>query len=429
MRILTLSNLYPPDFIGGYEIVCQQMVDALRDRGHEVCVLTSAPRSPVPTPPHVERSLQLADVYDLPVCHANHVRALAEVRSRFINSFNVYRLLTLLESFRPEVIYLHNLEGIGGLGLLSCLQHLRVPWVWQLGDRVLRTLCSSAYLKQPNRVGDESIPVLVQEVNHQLRGHYIVCSQRLLVEIQTCGLRLNGPCEVLPNWITGDRPPPRNAYLRDGQLRVVTAGQLVHQKGTDILIQACARLREMGYRNFIVDVYGKIDDCRWQCLIDKLGLRDCITLRGCCPHADLQTRFRNYDVFAFPTLRREPFGVAPLEAAAQGCVPLLSRFCGIAEWLVDGVHCLKTERTADAFAAVLARILDGQIDLAPIGRRVAAVTRRDFHIDVISPKVERVLRWAANQSRAGGGTWAEAYHLAILADRTAQVLVNEFLAA
>src|ERR1043166_8109599 len=41
MRILVISNFYPPHFIGGYEIGCRDVVEALRSRGHDVRVLTS----------------------------------------------------------------------------------------------------------------------------------------------------------------------------------------------------------------------------------------------------------------------------------------------------------------------------------------------------------------------------------------------------
>ena len=41
MRILVISNFYPPHIIGGYEIGCRDIVEALRSRGHEVSVLTS----------------------------------------------------------------------------------------------------------------------------------------------------------------------------------------------------------------------------------------------------------------------------------------------------------------------------------------------------------------------------------------------------
>src|SRR5207249_4901365 len=41
MRILFLSNFYPPHAIGGYEQWCQEVADLLAARGHRVTVLTS----------------------------------------------------------------------------------------------------------------------------------------------------------------------------------------------------------------------------------------------------------------------------------------------------------------------------------------------------------------------------------------------------
>ena len=64
MKILVISNLYPPDTVGGYELGCRQAVDALRALGHDVRVLTTVPRTPVETPPHVFRSLKLTDMWD-----------------------------------------------------------------------------------------------------------------------------------------------------------------------------------------------------------------------------------------------------------------------------------------------------------------------------------------------------------------------------
>ena len=41
MRILVVSNLYPPHHLGGYELGCQEAVEGLKARGHDVRVLTS----------------------------------------------------------------------------------------------------------------------------------------------------------------------------------------------------------------------------------------------------------------------------------------------------------------------------------------------------------------------------------------------------
>jgi glycosyltransferase involved in cell wall biosynthesis len=109
--------------------------------------------------------------------------------------------------------------------------------------------------------------------------------------------------------------------------------------------------------------------------------------------------YRDYDVFAFPTWSREPFGVVALEAASAGCVPLITDECGIAEWLIDGVDCLKAPRSAEGFAERYGEILSGEVDLAAIGRRAQTVAWRDFHIAAAAERIERVLRAASSDRR------------------------------
>ena len=60
MRILTVGNLYPPQHLGGYELMHQATVRALRARGHEVSVLTTDTRlrDLYEFEPGISRSLQ-----------------------------------------------------------------------------------------------------------------------------------------------------------------------------------------------------------------------------------------------------------------------------------------------------------------------------------------------------------------------------------
>jgi len=41
MRLLNLTNFYPPHARGGYEEWCKEVTNGLRARGHTVSVLTS----------------------------------------------------------------------------------------------------------------------------------------------------------------------------------------------------------------------------------------------------------------------------------------------------------------------------------------------------------------------------------------------------
>src|SRR5262249_33916812 len=154
------------------------------------------------------------------------------VEAMQINSFNVHSLLAELEEFRPDVAYLWLLAGVGGLGLIGCLQHLQVPWVWHLMDTVPVMLCM--------KLG-AVLPALVREYARQVRGTYLACSRRLIDEIEGEGIPLDDQVEILPNWITGTVAPRRTGYLESGTLRIISAGRLTEEKGVPLLIEA-ARL-------------------------------------------------------------------------------------------------------------------------------------------------------------------------------------------
>ncbi len=65
MNILTISNFYPPHHIGGYGMLCLEVVDALRARGHAVTVLAGMHGVDAPTVEgHIHRRLTLeSDLY------------------------------------------------------------------------------------------------------------------------------------------------------------------------------------------------------------------------------------------------------------------------------------------------------------------------------------------------------------------------------
>jgi glycosyltransferase involved in cell wall biosynthesis len=396
------------------------VVDALRVRGHDVQVLAAAPRVPVSDPPHVHRRFKLIEEYCWYSTDAWFHPLGAKLRdaeSRFINACNVHALISFLDGFDPDVVYVCNVIGLGGLGLMGCLQYLKLPWVWQLGDCVPNILCGFA---------EGMLPTLVEEFSRQISGHYIIVSSQLQQEIERRGVVLKGQVDVIPNWIVGERPAPRTVFYRAGQrLRIMSAGQVTRYKGVHYLIEAAAHLRDAGLTNFVVDIYGRIADPSFANLIRRLEVDEFVELKGVRPQKELMRLYGDYDVFAFPTQEREPFGLVPLEAVARGCVPVITRQCGIAEWLVHGVHCLKAERTAAAFADTFAEILQGRIALEPIARRGAVAAWRNFHIDTILPQIERKLKQASTQSRAGAGKASDAYRLARMAEQLTQALIQE----
>jgi glycosyltransferase involved in cell wall biosynthesis len=268
-------------------------------------------------------------------------------------------------------------------------------------------------------------PQLQRLFKGQLKGSYIACSSHVIEETRRNGVELGGPVELIPNWVTGTptRHVPRDRTGRP--LRIMMASVVTRFKGVDIMMAAAALLRERGLADFTVDVYGRILD---HSLIDTLnqhGLEDCFFLHGERTQAEVQQLYDEHDLLAFPTWEREAFGFSAIEALARGCVTLTTARSGNAEWLVDGVHCLKSERSPEGFATAIEGILRGTTDLAPIARRAQKVVLRDFHIDAILPRIERVLAEAIRDQRRPGRDRGQVYRTAVLGQNLAYAIINE----
>ncbi len=65
MKLLFVSNFYPPHHLGGYELLCYEVAKRLSARGHDVHVLTSTfgVRAEIAEPGIYRRLLLESDVY------------------------------------------------------------------------------------------------------------------------------------------------------------------------------------------------------------------------------------------------------------------------------------------------------------------------------------------------------------------------------
>jgi glycogen synthase len=411
MRVLTVTNLYPPDVIGGYEIACEQMVGALRARGHQMHVLTTWPRRPVPEQDGVERTLRLTEWHMRRHGSAvsPDVELTMDAQGSVIDSSNVGALLRTLESFRPDIVYLWNCSFIGGLGIAGTLAHLQVPTVWHLMDAVPRSAAT---------LGGITSLATTQLLSRRLRARYLLCSRRLLDEIEASGFEFADRATIVPNWVEpfpADRP--RRWYPEAAApLRIVAAGQLAPHKGLDLIVEAARRLVDRGHSAYRIDLFGGGMEDRYRRMILEVGLEDHVRLRGSLPHAELVERFWDYDVFLFPTWSREPFAFAPLEAAARGCVPIMSRDCGNAEWCVDAVHCIKVAPDARAISRALIGVIEQDVALQAIARRAKSVLRETFSVGRVADQVERAFGEARREPAVRPGSQDDTYNLARLAE-------------
>lgn len=404
LRLLFVSNLYPPQVLGGYELSCARIAEGLRARGHEVRVLTTPTFLPTTDAAadhgvDVHRTLSLRTYFPLPAT-GGEIAQLMHHESSVGRFENTRILLDELRDFRPDHVVAFNLVGLGGIALLDLLGTVDAPWTLNLGDRV------------PNQLVD-GIPREVLAVYGAEKpdwfasGNIVALTESLVESIEAGGLRL-GEVETMARGVQTDGPVVERSYRRDGVTRFVFAGSISEHKGVGIILDAAAQVAETS-REFTIDLFGStpsaVPDAGadsdpeldvWRQRAADAGLADLVTFHGPVPQSSVVAANRASDAFLFPTWSGEPFGVAPVEAAAVGCVPILTQTSGVAEYLVDGNDCLKITRSVASLVDVMRRVVLGDVDLETIGMRGQRHTRAelgfDHSLDLIEANLSRVAR-------------------------------------
>jgi glycogen synthase len=402
LRILIVSNFYPPEWIGGYELGCSQMARALAGRGHSVLVLTSSQNYPPlavaeETGPgdavEVRRCFFLHDVYRWQ--NADGPRRETLIRARTYCHHNVAALIHELDAFRPDIAYLFNPLGLGVAGIVSALDQQHVPWVWHLMDRIPAQMCEF----------QELLPLLPSNCDHgrsAVTGEFVACSRGLISEINADRVDLVGPVHIVPNWIDVPIRAARSSYYQPGRtLRVCFVGSLIAEKGVNHVVDGVGLLqRRCGPMNFEIDLYGQGDVAACSHAVQSSGLADLIRVKGPVPRPSLLRLFADYDLMLFPTWTREPFAFAPMEAASRGCIQAFTDRCGNAEWFIDGVDCLKFARTPEGVAGLLTTIQEGAYDFGALAANQARSLRLYFRLETIAARIERILAQASRRTFA-----------------------------
>lgn len=389
MRILVVSNLFPPDVIGGYELLCRDLADGLHRRGHEIRVLTS--HAPVID----DRPYPVRRVFDRRAYAPVDLRGSEESRhieSVVSHAANAQALAREIAEFAPDRVLLANLIGLGGLAVLDVLRRAAVPWVWYLGDVAPVPLVEGISPEIRALFGAESLEVLD-------RGRYVAMSRNVVDEIERrVGRELN-EVEIVPGWVASTAPE-RAARPRTEPTRFVVAGAIAEHKGIGLVVDAVVEVAASHPGAFRVDLYGGGDA---QPFVERLTTpeaRAAVTFHGPRDRQEVLAEFASAELFLFPTHEREPFGVAPLEAASRGCVPIMTATAGVAERFVDGVHAIKISRDTAALVDAMRRVLDGGYDLDSMSAATRALVVDDLLLDALLDEFESALQAPATTAAA-----------------------------
>ncbi|HYK94600.1 MAG TPA: glycosyltransferase family 4 protein [Candidatus Dormibacteraeota bacterium] len=382
MKILIISNLFPPGFIGGYELGALDVAMGLSRLGHRVTVLTSSyfvDHEQTLSELDVRRTLMCtAFVHYSPNHHVNRLDG------PFYNFTNVRLVGSVLREIRPDLVMTFNLDGLGVLGLLQYLRSLRVPTVIYIMDNIFTGV-------EPNSKVAENYLSIVGGLDFDETTAIIAMSRVVEREVEEAIRTSLSNVEYVPGWIDLRESQGLPLTPRDGRTRFVYYSGIVPHKGIELVLDAAHVLVREGHVDFTVDVIGGGDTSMLLEAIDKLGLREIVTYRGVIAKRDAVRTLSAYDALLFPTWHREPFGFVAVEAAAAGCVPIITAGIGSSEWLVDGVDSLFVERNAKALSVKMLEVM-GMSDQELLDLRTSAkeTANKSFGFDRWLQEIERI---------------------------------------
>lgn len=354
MRLLFLSNFYPPASRGGYEQWCQEAADGLAGRGHHVLVLTSAHGNAnhgQSDPSWVKRELNL----EMEFASLRNAIQFFTVRKKRENE-NLILLQRTIEAHQPDAILLWGMWNLPRS--LPALAESLMPGkvVYYLGDYWV-TLPSQFenYWNAPSRNFLTGLPkqllkplakhILAREERPELQlEHALFPSAFMQEELMRRGVLpkrtkiVYGAVDTAPYLNRRDRPKPNDTTS------LLYVGRLTHEKGVHTAIEATARLvHEHGLKNLKLTIAGGGDADYVEYLhqlVDRKNLASFVTFVPPQPKEALPPLYHRSDILLFTSIWAEPFGRVIVEAMASGLAVVGTKVGGASEILVDGENAL-----------------------------------------------------------------------------------------
>ncbi|MFQ5577905.1 MAG: glycosyltransferase family 4 protein [Anaerolineae bacterium] len=390
MRILFLTNFYPPHELGGQGQSCRQVVGELQARGHQTLVLTSmhgTNNRPVESA-GVSRSLYLE--MDL-VPWRQSLTFFFKRNAR--EAHNLRRLRHLLAKFQPDVVFVWGMWNLPRS--LPALAEAERPgkvlyrfadywptlpsqheqywraegrnWLAKLPKRVL------AYIALKILAFDGEPPALKFE--------HAIC-----VSAATRDILVKAGIPISNAWIIhtglnaeqfmGSRQSNR-VGSRAENLNLLYAGRLSADKGVEVTIEAMTKLvfdHNLTRLRLSMAGSGSADyENHLRSLVNRAGLADYVSFLGRVPRQDMPALMGQFDILLVPSTWQEPFARVVLEGMSAGLAVVATPTGGTGEIVADGeTGLLFTPGDAGELAQKIAALAAD----AQLRRRLAAAGRQ-----------------------------------------------------
>ncbi|MGI8406918.1 MAG: glycosyltransferase family 4 protein [Actinomycetota bacterium] len=321
---------YAWDRVGGVQSHVGALGRTLRERGHDIQILA---------PSSMTLTHQLSGSTDVKlVGRAVGIPANGSVAPLAFGPLAAAGVRVAIRDFEPDVLHLHE-PLIPSLSFLALINS-RIPSV------------GTFHAAADKSIGYRLAKPLVKRAGARLTVKTAVSeAARALIEAH-----LPGEYVLTPNGVERARFSDAEPLPLEGDKKVLFLGRLEKRKGLEVLIQAMARMADLGATLFVAGTGPGERACRR--LASDLGV-DVIFL-GRLSDDDLPRAYKSCDVYCAPGLGGESFGIVLVEAMAAGAPIVCSDLPGYRS-VSGGVAALVPPGDAGVLADELRAVLTDQV--------------------------------------------------------------------
>ncbi|MHB1954159.1 MAG: glycosyltransferase family 4 protein [Sulfobacillus sp.] len=346
MKILFISNLYPPNVVGGYERLCFEVASSFAELGDEVTVLTSsygrASAVNYPGQTVLRRLRLLVEDDSIYVTIRDPDRISESIRE------NLAELQRALTETDPDVVFVWNLYFLDR-SFLDALIMSHYCVVFELTDnwlaafdrpeyigRYFEQLLRSTKLKSLSGLGRVANTVR----NLLAGGESVAMPQRAIFSSRfmqrfyhDAGIAFRREAVIYHGVkaLAGPTPDDRSSLRQQGQVRILAAGRVVAVKGLHTVVEALPAV-VAGVRDATVSltILGDTSDREYlESLKEEIRVKHLegnVNFESAVDIGDLAEVFAHHDILVFPSLY-EPYSLTLLHALQQG-IPVICSDAG-----------------------------------------------------------------------------------------------------
>lgn len=352
MRILFVTNHYPPHEVGGYEQLCRDVAERLAERGHEIRILTSdrgAGKRPSATEPSIHRVLRIQPDYSSRLSPALQFF----LTRRRAHAHNIKCFQALVRQFAPHVVFIWNLQGLSNFIAIEAesLSNATVAY-WLAGYSPTEPDGFWNYWHHPpkKRAGLRGAKCLMRRMalsimaceglpaRPQMR-HVAVVSEYMRRKGRAEGT-LPPHTQVIYNGVELEEFKQPVRADPDGPLVLLQAGRVSPDKGVHTAIEAVGHLiqeYDVSSVRLLVAGSGPTEyEAFLQRLVDRCHVADVVSFLGWLPREKMPELMSQCHVLLLPAVYPEAFARVALEAMTSGLTVIGTLTGGTGELLKHG---------------------------------------------------------------------------------------------